>query len=148
MKVLIERCEVTVPRRGQQEKRKRLQERCRKADAEAAADWESQPWYIDPDGPYGGDDTLTIHYEWSVPNGGIKCSQSFVPLHLAGLLREFSCGPVERHTKAEDPICEYTFPLTASFAISTLQHHGILPPDVEMANETDIPVCCEEADAA
>ena len=151
MKVLIERSEVAVPRRGQQAERKRLQEEFRKSHPEKAADLESQPWYIDPEGPYGGDDWLTVHYEWidmGAPNCSTKCSQSFVPLYLSETLREFACGPVKRHTRAEWPTCEYSYPLSASSALAMLQQFGLLPEEAVLANDTDRPVCCEEEEAA
>jgi hypothetical protein len=56
--ILNKKCEVNVPRRGQQRERKRLKERFRRQVSEAAADFESQPWYVDPDGPAGGDEIL------------------------------------------------------------------------------------------
>ena len=149
MNVLIEKCEVTVPRRGQQQERKRLQEEFRKTHPEIEADLESQPWYVDPDGPYGGDDCLTIHYEWMAePNNSVRCCQSYLPLYLSDALRAVACGPVKRYTKKEFSTCEYSFPLTASFALSMLQHFGNLPPDAELVNETDVPVCCEKEEAA
>jgi hypothetical protein len=58
MNVLIQKCEVTVPRRVQQQERKSLKAEFRKENPEAAADFESQPWYGDPDGPAGGDEIL------------------------------------------------------------------------------------------
>jgi hypothetical protein len=143
MKILIEKCEVTVPRRGQQQERSFLQEEFRQQNPEAATDFESQPWYVDPDGPAGADDVLTIRYEWSV-DGHTECWQSFFPLQHAVALRQFVCGPVVHCREDEAPTIEYSYPLTASFALAMLQRNDILPMDAVLANQTDLPVCCEE----
>lgn len=149
MKLLIERCEVTVPRRGQQEERKRLQEEFRKTNPKTAADLESQPWYVDPEGPFGGDDRLTIHFEWMAePNDSVRCWQSFFPIRHASALQPFVCGPVRHHTKEEFPGCEFSYPLKASFALELLQMLGVLPEDAVLANDSDLPACCEEEEAA
>lgn len=149
MKVVIVKCQATVPRCGQQEMRRRLKEEFRKEDPKAAAEIESKPSYTDPDGPYGGDDYLRIEYEWIVePNESGWCVHSFTPLHLSWILEMFACGPVRRYTVEEFPTCEYSYPLTASFALALLQQGGILPADAVLANETDVPLCCAEDEAA
>ncbi|HEY3443592.1 MAG TPA: hypothetical protein VGK29_22735 [Paludibaculum sp.] len=147
--ILIEKCEASVPRRGQQQERKRLQDEFRNSHPEAAVALEGQPFYVDPDGPYGSDDWLRIEFEWiEEPNFAVQCGHSFFPLHLSGMLQMFACGPVKRYSKEDFPTCEFSYPLTASFALALLQQIGILPPDAVLANETDVPVCCEEDQAA
>jgi hypothetical protein len=149
MRVLVERCEVTVPRRGQQQERKRLQHEFRRENPQAAAEFESQPWYVDPDDPGGGDNMLTIHYEWIVePDDSLMCLQSFLPVHHASLLHPYVCGPVRRYTEDEFPTCEFSYPLKASFALQMLQVFGIVPQDAVLANDSDLPVSCEEETAA
>jgi hypothetical protein len=151
MNVMIEKCEVTVPRRGQQQDRKRLKDEFRKEHPEAAADLESKPYYIDPDGPHGGDDMLTMHFEWidmDVPNCPHWCWHSSLPVHHASMLQPFVCGPVRRYTEEEFSTCEFSYPLKASFALEMLQMSGLIPGDAVLANDTDLPRCCEEEQAA
>jgi hypothetical protein len=144
MAVLINRCEVTVPRRGQQQERKHLKDEFRKQNPEGAADLESQPWYVDPDGPYGGDDMLTIPYEWidmGVPNCSRHCRYSLMPISVTNLLQQFACGPVSGIRKRNSSRSS-----TAIRSPHHLSHDaqgvGVLPADALLVNETDLPVCC------
>src|SRR5260370_7382615 len=105
MKALIEKGEETVPRRGQQQDRKRLKRDFRKKNPSVAADFECQPWYVDPDSPYADDDCLTIHYEYMVePSDIMMCSQSFLPIVLSWNLQDHTCAPVNPYSQQKSSL--------------------------------------------
>jgi hypothetical protein len=118
--------------------RKQLQDKLRQNNPELSAELESQPWYVDPDGPWGGDDWLTVNYEWIDESDIIMCWQSYVHIETAQELKEAACGPVERYTVDEGCI-EYSFPIKASYAFRVLQVFGHLPDDAVLMNSPDVP---------
>src|SRR5260370_34939681 len=112
MKALIEKGEETVPRRGQQQDRKRLKRDFRKKNPSVAADFECQPRYVDPDSPYADDDCLTIHYEYMLePSDIMMGSQSFLPIVLSCKLQEHACGQVNGDSQEEFSPSESSHPL-------------------------------------
>jgi len=117
--------------------RQRLKAETRLKNPEAAADLESQPWYVDPDGQWGGDDWLTIWFRWSYD--GQCCTEAKYHVHIkdSAELLGMSCGPIQLHD--DDGCVAFSFPLSASYAFGMLVGLDHVHEDAELVNSPDVP---------
>ena len=129
-----------------QEKRHTLKNELRKSNPSLAAEVESWPWYLDPEGPYGSDDFAQFEWEWTGEDQKMKGWNSYLPLDVLPEMKEVALGGVRRHSLdgMETDGCDYSFNLKASYAVAVLKNAGMIPADSVLMNENDQPLSYDE----
>lgn len=146
--IWIERAECIVPRKGAQQQRRKLQEDLRKSHPAVAADLEAQPWYENPDGPFGGDHLAKFDWEWMGADQVGWGWASYLPIAKLPLIEEHILGEVQQPSDDENWL-EFSFYLKASYAFSVLKAVGKIPPDSILMNCDERPLSYgEEVEAA
>lgn len=87
--IWIWEAECVVPRRCTQEDRLKGQNQLRQENFQAAAAVEALPWYVKPDGPYGGDEWALFDWEWYGVDEEVWCYRTHLRIET---LSQASCS--------------------------------------------------------
>lgn len=136
--IWIQTAECLVVKQGTQQIRRQDQEQFRLFDPMLAEKVESLLWYVDPDGPHGGDDQAIFDWSWIGDDNVLMCSRTFLPVAELLFIKDQILGEVCRH--AGDDWINFSFDLKAPFAFEVLKQAGSIPADSILMNEDERPV--------